>query len=227
MRGRRPSVRSCARSSRATKSRATSSRKERDDHAIRSARGTEPLEAISPSATRSGASTCTPSTTSRSSCTPGRSPRSSAKAGAERATVARLLARLYDASEGAVIFDGGDVSRARSRRDVLRYRSQVQMIFQDPFASLNPVKTIRHHLERPLRIHRIVPPSQVEERVLRAAAHGRARSAARRSRRSTRTSFQAGSGSASRSHARSPSSRRSSSPTSRSACSTSRSGSGS
>jgi peptide/nickel transport system ATP-binding protein len=53
----------------------------------------------------------------------------------------------------------------RLRRDVLRYRSQVQMIFQDPFGSLNPVKTIRHHIERPLRIHRIVPPAQIEERV--------------------------------------------------------------
>ena len=87
------------------------------------------------------------------------------ESGSGKTTVARLLARLYDASEGSVIFDGGDVSRARSRRAVLRYRSQVQMIFQDPFASLNPVKTIRHHLERPLRIHHIVPPSQVEERI--------------------------------------------------------------
>jgi peptide/nickel transport system ATP-binding protein len=39
------------------------------------------------------------------------------------------------------------------------------MIFQDPFGSLNPVKTIRHHIERPLRIHGIVPGSQVQERV--------------------------------------------------------------
>src|SRR5207248_8206924 len=39
------------------------------------------------------------------------------------------------------------------------------MIFQDPFGSLNPVKTIRHHVERPLRIHRIVESAQVEDRV--------------------------------------------------------------
>src|SRR5207248_1585443 len=39
------------------------------------------------------------------------------------------------------------------------------MIFQDPFGSLNPVKTIRHHVERPLRIHRIVAPALVEDRV--------------------------------------------------------------
>ncbi|HEX7310250.1 MAG TPA: dipeptide/oligopeptide/nickel ABC transporter ATP-binding protein, partial [Gaiellaceae bacterium] len=87
------------------------------------------------------------------------------ESGSGKTTVARLLARLYDASDGAVIFDGGDVSRVRRRRDVLRYRSQVQMIFQDPFASLNPVKTIRHHIERPLRIHNIVPSSEVEERI--------------------------------------------------------------
>ena len=39
------------------------------------------------------------------------------------------------------------------------------MIFQDPFGSLNPVKTVAHHLERPLRIHGIVPRKQVGERV--------------------------------------------------------------
>src|SRR5437588_9316088 len=76
-----------------------------------------------------------------------------------------MLARLYEPTAGSVLFDGADVSRVRRRRDVLRYRSQVQMIFQDPFGSLNPVKTIRHHIERPLRIHRIVPSSEIEERV--------------------------------------------------------------
>jgi peptide/nickel transport system ATP-binding protein len=86
------------------------------------------------------------------------------ESGSGKTTVARLLARLYDPTAGAVLFDGDDVSRVRRRRDVLRYRSQVQIIFQDPFGSLNPVKTIRHHVERPLRIHRIVPPAQVEER---------------------------------------------------------------
>ena len=86
------------------------------------------------------------------------------ESGSGKTTVARLLARLYDPTSGAVLFDGDDVARVRRRRDVLRYRSQVQIIFQDPFGSLNPVKTIRHHVERPLRIHRIVPPAQVEER---------------------------------------------------------------
>jgi peptide/nickel transport system ATP-binding protein len=87
------------------------------------------------------------------------------ESGSGKSTVARLLARLYDPSDGAVFFEGNDVSRVRGRRDLLHYRSQVQMIFQDPFDSLNPAKTIRHHIERPLRIHRIVPRAKVEDRV--------------------------------------------------------------
>jgi peptide/nickel transport system ATP-binding protein len=87
------------------------------------------------------------------------------ESGSGKSTVARLLVRLHDPSAGAVLFEGNDVSRVRRRADVLRYRSQVQMIFQDPFGSLNPVKTIRHHIERPLRIHRIVEPARVENRV--------------------------------------------------------------
>jgi peptide/nickel transport system ATP-binding protein len=87
------------------------------------------------------------------------------ESGSGKSTVARLLARLHQPTDGAVLFEGGDVSRVRRRRAVLRYRSQVQLIFQDPFDSLNPVKTVRHHIERPLRIHRMIPSRQVEERV--------------------------------------------------------------
>ena len=87
------------------------------------------------------------------------------ESGSGKSTVARLLARLHDPTGGTVLFEGADVSRVRRRRDVLNYRSQVQIIFQDPFASLNPVKTIRHHLERPLQIHGIVPRRQLEGRV--------------------------------------------------------------
>jgi peptide/nickel transport system ATP-binding protein len=87
------------------------------------------------------------------------------ESGSGKSTVARLLARLVEPSEGAVLFEGGDVSQVKGRHDDLHYRSQVQIIFQDPFDSLNPVKTIHHHLARPLRIHGIVPRGRVDERV--------------------------------------------------------------
>ena len=87
------------------------------------------------------------------------------ESGSGKSTVARVVARLYDASDGSIAYAGGDVRRLHGRRQLLHYRSQVQMIFQDPFGSLNPVKTVRHHVERPLRIHRIVPAAQIRERV--------------------------------------------------------------
>jgi len=87
------------------------------------------------------------------------------ESGSGKSTVARLLARLHDPTSGSVLWEGSDVSRVRRRRDALRYRSEVQLIFQDPFDSLNPVKTVHHHIERPLRIHKMVPSGQVEERV--------------------------------------------------------------
>ncbi len=88
------------------------------------------------------------------------------ESGSGKSTVARLLAQLYAPTEGSVLFEGTDVARVKRRRDVLNYRSQVQIIFQDPFDSLNPVKTVRHHVERPLRIHHVVPRGQVRARAL-------------------------------------------------------------
>ena len=87
------------------------------------------------------------------------------ESGSCKSTVARLIARLYAPSDGSILFHGDDVARARTRRALLRYRSRVQMIFQDPFGSLNPVKRVEHHIARPLRIHGIVPRGEVAQRV--------------------------------------------------------------
>ena len=71
------------------------------------------------------------------------------ESGAGRTTVARLLARIIKPDTGEVLLDGRPAPRGRPRS----YAAQVQMVFQDPFASLNPVHRIRHHLVRPLEIH--------------------------------------------------------------------------
>src|SRR6187549_302526 len=97
---------------------------------------------------------------------PGRITALVGESGSGKSTVARLLARLYDPSAGGVFFDGQETAGSRGgKQDLLRYRSKVQIIFQDPFGSLNPVKTVRHHIERPLRIHEVVPRGEIEERV--------------------------------------------------------------
>jgi peptide/nickel transport system ATP-binding protein len=87
------------------------------------------------------------------------------ESGSGKSTVARLLVSLFDPTAGTILLQGEDVTRISGRRGVRRYRSQVQMIFQDPFASLNPVRAIRHHLERPLRIHSVVSKRDVTPRV--------------------------------------------------------------
>ena len=92
------------------------------------------------------------------------------ESGSGKSTVARLLLRLYDPTRGTILYEGRDVAGERRRKDVLGYRSQVQMIFQDPFGSLNPVKTVRHHLARPLRIHGLAHGDGVESRVLELLA---------------------------------------------------------
>jgi peptide/nickel transport system ATP-binding protein len=87
------------------------------------------------------------------------------QSGSGKSTIARMLLRLHAPTSGSILLGEKDVSRIRGRRNLRRYRSEVQMIFQDPFASLNPVKRVGHHLARPLRVHKVVPSNRVDERV--------------------------------------------------------------
>ena len=75
------------------------------------------------------------------------------ESGSGKSTTARLIARLIAPSAGEIVLNGRNVLQSEPRSASLAYRADVQMIFQDPFASLNPVHTIGYHLERPLRVH--------------------------------------------------------------------------
>ncbi|WP_326605925.1 ABC transporter ATP-binding protein [Streptomyces sp. NBC_01800] len=74
------------------------------------------------------------------------------ESGSGKSTVARLLAQLYPLTEGEIQLAGKAVKAGRGR-SFRSYVRQVQLIFQDPFASLNPVHTVRYHLTRSLKIH--------------------------------------------------------------------------
>jgi peptide/nickel transport system ATP-binding protein len=73
------------------------------------------------------------------------------ESGSGKSTVAAMLAQLVKPTAGRILLGGQPVgTRGGALR---RYREQVQIVFQDPFASLNPFHTVDHHLRRPLRIH--------------------------------------------------------------------------
>jgi peptide/nickel transport system ATP-binding protein len=77
------------------------------------------------------------------------------ESGSGKTTTIRLIARLVPVTRGEVFFKGTDVLMSEPREASLEFRRQVQLIFQDPFASLNSVHTIEHHLSRPLLIHKM------------------------------------------------------------------------
>ena len=74
------------------------------------------------------------------------------ESGSGKSTVARLLTGQERPSSGSIRLDGGPVNLA-SRRAFRQHKSKVQLVFQDPFSSLNPVHTVRYHLERPVKLH--------------------------------------------------------------------------
>src|SRR5580658_3552993 len=74
------------------------------------------------------------------------------ESGSGKSTVARLLAGQERLTSGSIQLDGQPID-VGSRKTFRRYKSSVQMVFQDPFSSLNPVHTVSYHLERPVRLH--------------------------------------------------------------------------
>jgi peptide/nickel transport system ATP-binding protein len=74
------------------------------------------------------------------------------ESGSGKSTVARLLAGQERLTSGSVMLHGQPAGLS-SGRAFRRHKAEVQLVFQDPFASLNPVHTVRHHLERPVRLH--------------------------------------------------------------------------
>ncbi|MBZ4030769.1 ATP-binding cassette domain-containing protein [Ligilactobacillus salivarius] len=75
------------------------------------------------------------------------------ESGSGKTTTGRSIIRLYDPTDGKIIFDGKDVSKLKTRSEKLEFNREMQMIFQDPYASLNPRMTVEDIIAEGIDIH--------------------------------------------------------------------------
>ena len=89
------------------------------------------------------------------------------ESGSGKSTTAKMIAKMYAPTNGSIEYKGRDIQTITQKQDLMTYREGVQMVWQDPFGSLNPTHTIFHHIERPLKIHKKVSNNrkEIEERV--------------------------------------------------------------
>lgn len=86
------------------------------------------------------------------------------ESGCGKSTLARSLVRLYEPSEGKILLSGEDITHLKGEA-LRKQRSRMQMIFQDPYSSLNPRMSVYDTLAEVLKVHRMVPGSGIRERV--------------------------------------------------------------
>lgn len=86
------------------------------------------------------------------------------ESGCGKSTTGRTILQLYKPTAGSVVFDGVDLVSIKAE-DMRQMRRKVQMIFQDPYASLNPRMTVGDIVGEPLLVHSVATPQEVQERV--------------------------------------------------------------
>lgn len=86
------------------------------------------------------------------------------ESGCGKSTLGRTITMLYDVTEGEVIFNNTNISNIK-KRDMKKFYSKIQTIFQDPYSSLNPYMTVKELIEEPLKLHTKLSKSNRENKI--------------------------------------------------------------
>jgi oligopeptide/dipeptide ABC transporter ATP-binding protein len=86
------------------------------------------------------------------------------ESGCGKSTLARVLLRLQEPTGGRILFDGNDITKLPAK-ELIAYRRRMQIVFQDPYASLNPRKTVEQIVGLPLKIHEKLGARAMRDRV--------------------------------------------------------------
>ncbi|WP_373000812.1 ABC transporter ATP-binding protein [Lutispora sp.] len=87
------------------------------------------------------------------------------ESGCGKSTTGRTIIRLYKPTSGKILYDGEDIGKL-DEKDLMPYRKKIQMIFQDPYASLNTRMTVADIIGEPMEIHNIASGKEKEERII-------------------------------------------------------------
>lgn len=86
------------------------------------------------------------------------------ESGCGKTTIGKMIANLYHPTSGSIIFEGKDIT-SLNKKERRKYSKDIQLIFQDPYASLNPRMTIGDIIAEPIRINNLLPKNEIEGRV--------------------------------------------------------------
>ena len=86
------------------------------------------------------------------------------ESGCGKSTLGRTLMRLYEPTEGSIVFQGKDIAKL-SNKELMPYRREMAMVFQDPYASLNPRMTVSDVISAPMRAHGVGTAQDRRDRV--------------------------------------------------------------
>ena len=89
------------------------------------------------------------------------------ESGSGKSTIAKLITRLIRPTAGKILLDGKNKKVTEARNVPLEYRKAVQMVFQDPFGSLNSIHTVYHHLSRPLVRHKLKSKAKLFDHIIK------------------------------------------------------------